>query len=427
MLMYNCNCNQNHSIPPLYGAQDTAHSCIDRPTSITLRTTVIPASAGSDLEGTFAPKPGAYYNTVVSYQATGAVFIYDSNGVYTQIEPDNYAELVAKVNGLAEALETLRQKEQEDVDNLQENINQLANKEAEDVENLQTNINGLANELEEYKNSPDVRFIVDTYAALNALDKSSIGDQDYARVLQDETHDNASTYYQFSIPTQTWTYIGQTGPYYTKEQVDDKFNDIDVAKLNSLANIKGIGENLELTEDGTLNAMGGGGGASDVEVLSTYTALPSTEAVYNASYINSRLNGSNVNIGSQSTAQAQYGFVVGSASHADYNYAMALGLGTYANANQAIAIGGNAVASSYKSVAIGTSACTDSTRKEVSFGHKVGDTTWIGDIATDSETKYLANVTAGILDTDAVNVSQLNAALARIEALEAEVAALKNQ
>lgn len=235
----NCNCNNN----------SVGQVPCGRPAKITLRTKVYPAALGDDTEGApYAPRLGACYNTVVLYQANGAIYLYDSNGIYTNIEPGGYAELVAKVDGLAEALEELKQKEQEDVDNLQENINQLANKEAEDVENLQTNINQevenreaaitaeatareeadteINQRITDIQNSPDVRFIEPTYAALEELDKTGIGDKDYARVLQDENHDGASTYYQYDLANQTWNYVGEVGDYYTKGQIDTKFDEV---------------------------------------------------------------------------------------------------------------------------------------------------------------------------------------------------------
>lgn len=252
----NCNCNKPAGIGQI--------PCT--PAQITLRTVVLPANLGDDTTGApYAPRLGLYYNTVVQYQANGATYIYDSNGIYTLVEPGNYAELVAKVDGLEEVLTALQTKEQEDVDNLQTNINQLANKEAEDVENLQTNINEVANDLAEYKNSPDVRFIEPTYAALEALDKTGIGDKDYARVLQDENHDDASTYYQYDLATETWNYVGEVGEYYTKQQIDaqvqtltNNIDAIDTEKLNSLADIKTIGSNLVLSAEGELSAIGGG-------------------------------------------------------------------------------------------------------------------------------------------------------------------------
>ena len=48
-----------------------------------------------------------------------------------------------------------------------------------------------------------------------------------------------------------------------------------VDKLNNLANIQTIGNNLELTEDGTLNAVGGGGGGGGGGDVALYSALGS--------------------------------------------------------------------------------------------------------------------------------------------------------
>lgn len=286
-----------------------------RPDKITLRTKIIPANLG-DETGAFAPSVGAEYNTIVLYEADGAVVLYDSNGVFTQIKDAAQTQAIADLKNSINALEIEVEFLTADIDELYEptipyetvadqaalraldpstlpangfvevlndenndnrpwlysynasaakweaakqatpyltapqvhaliealqtNINALANKEHEDVENLQTNINAeveareaanaslttqlnaLNQRVEDIVNSPDVRYIVDTYADLEAIDKTTIGDQDYARVLQDETHEDASTYYQFNKSANVWSYVGQTGPYYTKEQIDTK-------------------------------------------------------------------------------------------------------------------------------------------------------------------------------------------------------------
>lgn len=153
------------------------------------------------------------------------------------------------------------------VANLQTNINLEVMAREKDRDNLQANINAeveareaadtaLTNRIDEIVNSPDVRYIVDTYAELEKV--TGMGDQDYARVLQDETHEGASTYYQYNKTEAKWGYVGQTGPYYTKTEIDEKLADIDTAKLDGLADIKTVGENLELTEEGVLNSLGGG-------------------------------------------------------------------------------------------------------------------------------------------------------------------------
>lgn len=64
-------------------------------------------------------------------------------------------------------------------------------------------------EVEELKNNPDVVDIVDTYADLQAYDTQHLTENDIIRVLQDETHDNNSTYYRFTKNPDTWTFIGE--------------------------------------------------------------------------------------------------------------------------------------------------------------------------------------------------------------------------
>lgn len=83
---------------------------------------------------------------------------------------------------------------------------------------LQYNIDQVADDLEELKNSPDVVDIVHTYADLQAYDTSTLGEDDIIRVLNDETHDGASAYYKWA--NNAWTFIGITGPYYTKLETD---------------------------------------------------------------------------------------------------------------------------------------------------------------------------------------------------------------
>lgn len=80
-------------------------------------------------------------------------------------------------------------------------------------------------EVEELKNNPDVVDIVATYADLQAYDTQHLTDKDIIRVLQDETHDGESTYYRYNKQSDTWTYVGTVGDYYTKTAADAKFQD----------------------------------------------------------------------------------------------------------------------------------------------------------------------------------------------------------
>lgn len=78
----------------------------------------------------------------------------------------------------------------------------------------------LQGEIDEIKNNPDVVDIVPTYAALQNYDTSGLTDKDIIRVLADETHDGESTYYRWDASSETFTYVGAVGDYYTKAQMD---------------------------------------------------------------------------------------------------------------------------------------------------------------------------------------------------------------
>lgn len=71
--------------------------------------------------------------------------------------------------------------------------------------------------------SSDVKDIVGTYAELEDYDTSTLGNNDIIKVLQDETQNGATTYYRWNTTTQTFSLIGQEGPYYTKSEADSEF------------------------------------------------------------------------------------------------------------------------------------------------------------------------------------------------------------
>ena len=79
--------------------------------------------------------------------------------------------------------------------------------------NLQSQIDAIAS-------SSDVVDVVGTYAELQAYDTSKLSDNDVVKVLDDSTHNNSMTYYHWNKTTQTWSYIGQESPYYSKSQMD---------------------------------------------------------------------------------------------------------------------------------------------------------------------------------------------------------------
>lgn len=142
---------------------------------VLLRKVVIPASLGDETE--VPPATGKYHNVLLKYEANNHVYIYSSDGIPTLLESDVPQEVWDRMEELQQEIDDLR-------------------------------------------NSPDVVDIVATYAELQAYDTSDLGDKDVIRVLADETHDNESSYYRWSTSTNTWTFIGATGPYYTKSETD---------------------------------------------------------------------------------------------------------------------------------------------------------------------------------------------------------------
>lgn len=149
---------------------------------VLLRKVVIPVSMGDE---TSVPVTiGKYHNVLLQYETNGHIYLYSSDGIPTAI--------TAPVP--QEVLDSITELEGETAD-LQQQIDDL-------------------------KNSPDVVDIVATYADLQAYDTSSLGDKDIIRVLVDETHDGESTYYRWNKQSDTWTFIGGVGPYYTKTETD---------------------------------------------------------------------------------------------------------------------------------------------------------------------------------------------------------------
>lgn len=208
-----------------------------------LKKVFLASALGDDSKDSpIAPKNGDYCNAIVVYEANGHIYIYSSEGIPTMMTAD--------VAGLEELEEAIR--------NAQSDIVELDGDLLEEIRNRESGDVTLQEEIDAIKNSPDVVDIVPTYAALQAYDTSSLSDNDIIRVLQDEQHEGQSTYYRWNATTQSWTYIGTVGDYYTKGQVDDLLDD----KQDTLT----AGENISIAEEGgslVISALG------NVRVLTT--------------------------------------------------------------------------------------------------------------------------------------------------------------
>lgn len=72
--------------------------------------------------------------------------------------------------------------------------------------------------------SSDCADVVGTKAELDSYDKSKLTDKAVIKVLQDETQEYAQTYYRYSKPSNSFTLIGELGPFYTKAESDNLLN-----------------------------------------------------------------------------------------------------------------------------------------------------------------------------------------------------------
>ena len=89
--------------------------------------------------------------------------------------------------------------------------------------NRQNADNNLQSQIDAISASSDVTDIVGTYAELQAYDTSKLKDNDIVKVLQDESQNGETTYYRWNIHTETFSLIGEEGPYYTKSDADSIF------------------------------------------------------------------------------------------------------------------------------------------------------------------------------------------------------------
>ena len=106
---------------------------------------------------------------------------------------------------------------------LQGNIDNLSGKLDQEIQDRKDGDNNLQSQIDAMNAGTDVVDVVGTKAELNSYDTSKLTDRDIVKVLNDESQDGAQTYYRWSTESQTWTLIGEVGPYYTKSEADGKF------------------------------------------------------------------------------------------------------------------------------------------------------------------------------------------------------------
>lgn len=154
--MNNCNqgCGCNHGAGVIAGPC-TSRNCGKSNENLRIKTVVLQPSLGTDEKGQpYAPKLGAYTNTIVTYQANGALYLYDSRGIFTKVTSDSTAEaLAAEVSNRVAQGEQLNEAIIKTAEMLQTNINAEVNAREQDRDNLQENINRNSNSIDELKQS----------------------------------------------------------------------------------------------------------------------------------------------------------------------------------------------------------------------------------------------------------------------------------
>lgn len=334
-------------------------------------------------------------------------------------------EAVEAANKAIETAEAATEATTAATEQLKESVDKIDGLE-ERVDEAEGQIVEFREELDAMQSASDVVDVVDNYAALLTYDTKDIHKNDVVKVLNDEEHNGAITYYRY-VPdtrdTSPWQYIGETGPYYTKSEADEEF-----------ASKSYVDEKIE---------EGGG----SLSLLAAYNSDATDDQAYSAKYINKAINYKDVFLGGAlkipgtNESYTNGAIAIGNKANARYgdnnsnSAGIAIGADAKAN-NTTIAIGNGAVARWQDrvtapfidwngSIAIGHGAiaydsnndyaganrtalgylakCTRD--NELSIGNP--DMNVSGDYSMYSKTRFIANVKAGELDTDAVNLKQM--------------------
>ena len=178
-----------------------------KPNCIFFRKAEIPAVVAND--DITPPQNGDFCNMLVVYQATGNAYLFASDGIPTLLSSNDYRKLnhLPSINGVT----IIGDLTLSDI-----GVTQLVEEEADARRDAD---NDLQEQIDTIAASSDVVDIVGTYQELMQYDTSHLTINDVIKVLDDETENDATTYYRWT--NDGWLFIGQEGPYYTKSQVNE--------------------------------------------------------------------------------------------------------------------------------------------------------------------------------------------------------------
>ena len=156
----------------------------------------------------------------LSWQKIGGGGAGPAIDAYTKSETDNrISEGILAHNALSDSHADIRHSITAEVTARANADTDLGNRIDEEVSDRQQADIELQSQIDSITSKSDVVDVVDSYSELLAYDTSELGDNDVVKVLEDETHDNAESYYRWNITTETWGYIGSHGPFVTPAEM----------------------------------------------------------------------------------------------------------------------------------------------------------------------------------------------------------------
>lgn len=99
---------------------------------------------------------------------------------------------------------------------------------------LQSDINSVNERLDTLEAASDCADVVGTKAELDSYNTSTLTDNSVIKVLQDESNGDTISYYRYSKSTNSFSLIGEIGPFYTKQEIDSSFNETNTNLTNHI-------------------------------------------------------------------------------------------------------------------------------------------------------------------------------------------------
>lgn len=368
----------------------------------------------------YTPELGQYHERIIIDPVKEKTWLFDCDGVFLDITKVFVANEYGDNKEYAISQDFFTKEVQQMAEDLSE---EEAARIAAD-EDLQDQIDTI-------KAASDVVDIVGTYAELLAYDTSTLTDSDIIKVLADENHENATTYYRWMAATSSWSYIGEQGPYYTQTEVDNLLDE----KQDTLT----AGTGIAIDENNVISSTLVIDNALSWDSTNPVENQVIRNAIYDKNSSDDKEKG--IDIAFTNPTFTPYVHVGSKTSAAKGTTSVGIGYNAEASAVRSIAIGSSATASKREGVALGANA--NAGQYSLSIGYysdtvpdystavgpyakvKSGAThaTAIGyqSEATEAETvsvgnsttqRRIVNVADGTTATDAATVGQLTSAVA---------------